>query len=181
MYTKFLSIETIVQKEVTHMQIRIAQETDLPALCKIYNYEVEHTTVTFDLNPKTVEERRGWFEAHNVENHPLIVAEVDGIVAGYACLSPYRHLEAYKETVELSVYVDRHFRGQGIARALMQTILDDARGREDIHSVISVITGDNEISIHLHEKFGFAYCGTMREMGCKFGKMLDIVNYQLLV
>ena len=90
------------------MIIRIAQESDLPALCEIYNYEVKNTTVTFDLNPKSVEERRGWFDAHNVDNHPLIVAEVDGVVAGYACLSSYRLLEAYKETVELSVYVERH-------------------------------------------------------------------------
>lgn len=163
------------------MQIRIAQEADLPELCEIYNYEVEHTTVTFDLNPKTVEERRGWFDAHNVGNHPLIVAEVDGKVAGYACLSPYRLLEAYKETVELSVYVERHHRGQGIAKALMQEILEQARQRDDIHSVISVITGDNQVSIHLHEQFGFVYCGIMREMGRKFGKMLDIVNYQLIV
>lgn len=163
------------------MQIRIAQEADLPELCEIYNYEVEHTTVTFDLNPKTVEERRGWFDAHNVDNHPLIVAEVDGKVAGYACLSPYRLLEAYKETVELSVYVERHHRGQGIAKVLMQEILEQARQRNDIHSVISVITGDNQVSIHLHEQFGFVYCGTMREMGRKFGQMLDIVNYQLIV
>lgn len=163
------------------MIIRIAQERDLPALCEIYNYEVENTTVTFDLNPKSVEERRGWFDAHNVDNHPLIVAEVDGVVAGYACLSPYRLLEAYKETVELSVYVDRHHRGQGIAKSLMKEILKQAKERDDIHSVISVITGDNHVSIHLHEQFGFVYCGTMREMGRKFGQMLDIVNYQLIV
>ena len=63
----------------------------------------------------------------------------------------------------------------------MKEILKQAKERDDIHSVISVITGDNHVSIHLHEQFGFIYCGTMREMGRKFGQMLDIVNNQLIV
>lgn len=163
------------------MTVRTAQMKDLESLLAIYNYEVEHTTATFDLVPKTTEERREWIDAHNVENHPLFVAEEEGVVVGYASLSPYRLLDAYKETVELSVYVDRRFRGRGIAKQLLEVILQEARAREDIHSVISVITGDNAASIHLHERFGFTCCGTMREMGRKFGKLLDIVNYQLLV
>lgn len=163
------------------VMIRTAKESDIPPLRDIYNYELEHTTATFDMNPKSLEDRTEWFFAHNKDNHPLIVAEADGVTAGYASLSPYRLLEAYKETVELSIYVDRHYRGRGIANMLMRSILDDARRRQDVHSIISVITSDNEASIHLHEKYGFTYCGTMREMGVKFGKMLDIVNYQLLV
>lgn len=161
--------------------VRTAQMKDLESLLAIYNYEVEHTTATFDLVPKTTEERREWMDAHNVDNHPLFVAEEEGVIVGYASLSPYRLLDAYKETVELSVYVDRRFRGRGIAKQLLEVILQEARAREDIHSVISVITGDNAASIHLHERFGFTCCGTMREMGRKFGKLLDIVNYQLLV
>lgn len=163
------------------MRIRMAQETDLLALRAIYNYEVEHTTATFDLTPKSLEERRNWLEAHNKGNHLLIVAEEEGQVVGYASLSPYRLLEAYKETVELSVYVDRHYRGRGIAKQLLQEILSYARNSEEVHSVISVITSDNQVSIHLHEQFGFCYCGTMKEVGKKFGRMLDIVNYQLIV
>ncbi len=163
------------------MTVRTAQMKDLESLLAIYNYEVEHTTATFDLVPKTTEERREWMDAHNVDNHPLFVAEEEGVIVGYASLSPYRLLDAYKETVELSVYVDRRFRGRGIAKQLLEVILQEARAREDIHSVISVITGDNAASIHLHERFGFTCCGTMREMGRKFGKLLDIVNYQLLV
>ena len=169
------------ERNTENVIIRTAMEKDLPELTDIYNYEIEHTTATFSVTPLTPEERRPWFEAHNVDNHPLIVAEIQGRVAGYASLSPYRLLEAYHETVELSVYVDYTFRGRGIASMLMQSVLDDARRRSDVHCVISVITGTNEASIHLHEKFGFTYCGTMREVGKKFHKRLDIVNYQLIV
>lgn len=162
------------------MKIRKAIKQDLPALTEIYNYEVENTTATFDMKPQTIEERAEWFYAHNVDNHPLFVAEEDGIVVGYASFSTYRSLDAYRETVELSVYVDHRYRQRGIARKLLTEILEYGRKSSDIHMVISVITGDNEVSVHLHETFGFTYAGTIREAGKKFGKLLDIVNYQLI-
>ena len=65
------------------MEIRIAEEKDLQEMLDIYNYEVKNGVATLDLQEKTLEERREWFEAHNVENHPLYVADVDGHVAGY--------------------------------------------------------------------------------------------------
>lgn len=163
------------------MIIRTARESDLPELTDIYNYEVLNGTATFDVNPKEANERREWLNSHNRDNHPLIVAEVDGHTAGYASLSQYREKEAYAATVELSVYIGPDYRRRGIARALIGAILREAREREDIHTVISVITGGNEASIRLHEEFGFTYCGTIREVGIKFGRYLDIVNYQLMV
>ena len=66
------------------MVIRTAEEKDMPELLDIYNYEVEHGLATFDLNPKTMEQRLAWFREHNVGNHPLIVAEEDGKAVGYA-------------------------------------------------------------------------------------------------
>lgn len=163
------------------MKTRTAREEDLPALLAIYNYEVEHGVATFDINSKTLEQRRPWLLAHNEANHPLIVAEEDGRAVGYASLSPYREKEAYAATVELSLYIDKDYRRRGIAGKLLEEILSMARQREDIHTVVSVITGGNEASIRLHEKAGFTHCGTIREVGVKFGKRLDIENYQLMV
>ncbi len=163
------------------MVIRTAEEKDMPELLNIYNYEVEHGLATFDLNPKTMEERLVWFREHNVGNRPLIVAEEDGKAVGYASLSSYRPKEAYAATVELSVYIDMDYRRRGIAGELAYAILEIAKERDDIHTVISVITGGNEASIRLHERLGFIHCGTIREVGVKFGKMLDIENFQLLV
>lgn len=162
------------------MIIREAEERDVPYLMEIYNYEIKNTTATFDMQPNTLEDRMEWFRQHNVGNHPLFVAEEDGRAVGYASFSTYRRLEAYHESVELSVYVDHRYRKRGIAGKLLEHILEWGRKREDVHMAISVISGENETSVHLHEKFGFEYAGTIREAGRKFGRYLDIVNYQLI-
>ena len=161
------------------MIIRKARIEDLEELLEIYNYEVEHGVATFDLEAKTLEERGEWFYAHNVDNHPLIVAEIDGHVAGYASLSSYREKEAYKSTVELSIYIGKDYRKRGVATALMKSILEEAKKDERTHTVVSVITSGNEASQKLHEKFGFEFCGTIKEVGIKFGEYRDIDNYRL--
>ncbi len=163
------------------MIIRTALEKDIMPLLDIYNNEVLNSTSTFDLNPKTYEEWRTWFFAHNVDNHPLIVAEIDGQVAGYASLSSYREKEAYKSTVELSVYVGVEFRRRGVATALMEEILRMARQDSSVHTVVSVITSENAESEKLHHKMGFTFCGTIHEVGEKFGRFLSISNYELQV
>lgn len=163
------------------MIIRTAKEEDMPELLDIYNYEVEHGFATFDLTPKTMEERMVWFHDHNVGNHPLIVAEEDNRAVGYASLSSYRPKEAYKTTVELSIYVSKDYRRKGIAGKLAAAIIEMARNNDDVHTVISVITGGNEASALLHKHLGFIHCGTIREVGMKFGRKLDIDNYQLIL
>ena len=163
------------------MEIRIARREDLQQLLDIYNYEVVHGVATLDLQPKSLEEWERWFDAHNIKNHPLLVAVKAGRVAGYASLSSYRQKEAYRSTVELSIYISPDFRRQGVATALMEAILQAARQDPLTHTVVSVITDGNEASRKLHEKFGFTYCGAIREVGMKFGAYLDILNFSLIV
>ena len=163
------------------MIIREAKKGDLEDLLEIYNYEVINGISTLDLIPKSLGEWETWFYAHNVDNHPLYVADVDNRAVGYATLSSYRPKEAYKTTVELSIYVAADWRGKGVASALMAYTLDVARAMEDIHTVVSVITSGNRASVRLHQKFGFIYCGAVREVGMKFGSYRDIEMYQLLV
>lgn len=163
------------------MELRIARQADLPRLLEIYNYEVTHGVATLDVHPQTMEQRQAWFDAHNVENHPLYVAEQNGVVAGYASLSAYREKEAFASTVELSIYVAPDCRRQGVAAALMEFILQKAREDARTHNVVSVITAGNEASIRLHKRFGFTFCGTVPEVGVKFGRLLDIDHYSLLV
>lgn len=163
------------------IRIRKAEYEDLESLLEIYNYEVVNGVATLDLHPKTIEEWEKWFYAHNVENHPLLVAELNGQTAGYASLSSYREKEAYRSTVELSVYIDVSCRQKGVATALMEAILEEAKKDEDTHLVVSVITAGNEASVRLHEKYGFSFSGTIHEVGMKFGRYLDIENYELRV
>ena len=169
------------RRTLSMLTIRKARQEDLPFLLAIYNYEIEHGTATFDLNPKTLEERQKWFDLHSGGKYLLLVAEEDGETVGYASLSPYREWEAYAQTVELSIYVDAAHRRKGIGDQLMQAILTYAHERDDIYTVVSVITGDNEKSICMHKKYGFEDCGRLRKVGVKFGHRLDVVNLQLFV
>lgn len=163
------------------MIIEKADRSDLKSLLDIYNYEVKNGVATLDYDEKSIDEWENWFNSHNKENHPLIVARDGGKTVGYASLSPYREKQAYKTTVELSVYVDCDFRGKGVASALMEEILRFAREDENTHLVVSVITSGNSVSEKLHKKFGFSFCGTIHEVGYKFGKLLSIDNYELTV
>lgn len=175
-----------------NIHIRKGRPEDVPALLDIYNYEVVNGTATFDLQPKTLAERMQWFEEHQTEMHPLLVAEISpeqasdtspiqSIVAGYATLSSYRPKEAYASTAELSLYIAPACRGRGVATALMHAILQAARECPELHMVVSVITGGNAASIHLHEKFGFTHCGTLREVGFKHGAYRDVDHFLLEV
>lgn len=168
---------------MSELIIRTARPADVYAMRDIYNREVTDGTATFDVHPRSVEDRTEWMNAHNRpgDNHPLIAAEQDGQVIGYASLSPYREKEAYKGTVELSVYVARDHWHEGVGSALMTEILRRAVEDPDTHAVVSVITEGNAVSERLHARFGFSFCGTVPEVGLKFGRYLGITQYIRLV
>lgn len=163
------------------MIIREANINDLKNLTDIYNYEVTNGVSTFDINEKSVDERVEWLNEHNKDNHPLFVADIDGEAVGYVSLSPYREKEAYRTTVELSLYVSHKYRRMGVATKLMDKIIDYAKNDENVKCVVSVITSGNEASIKIHEKYGFKFCGTIPDVGVKFGRYLSIDNFVLLV
>lgn len=157
--------------------IRAAIDTDIPRITEIYNWAVENTTASFDINPQTLEQRREWFSQYT-DRYPVSVCEVDGIVAGYASLSRFRAKEGFRDTCELSLYIDPKYFGQGIGNLLLNHIIEKAKENK-FHAIISVITSDNEISIKMHEKLGFTFCGRLNETGFKFGRYLDCLFYQL--
>lgn len=159
--------------------IRRAEEKDIQALMEIYNDAILHTTATFDTEIKDMHNRRAWFAEHR-GSYVLYVYEEAGCVAGYASLSRYRDRKAFDHAVEISIYIHKDHRGRGIGQALMGEVLSFAKQCQDIETVISLITSENETSIHLHEKFGFAYCGQIRHAGVKFGRTLNLNAYQII-
>ena len=163
------------------MLIRKARQEDLPQLLEIYNHEITHGVATFDLEPLTLKERQDWFDAHQDERHPLLVADENGTPVGYASLSPFLPKAAYGTSVELSVYVDRSCRGRGIGLALTQAVLDLARADPGTHRVYSLVTAGNAASRRMHEKLGFRLAGTITEAGMKFGRYHDVDYWELAV
>lgn len=161
--------------------IRKATKADLPALLAIYNDEVLHGVATFDTVPREGAAADAWFRAHNCDNHPLLVAEQKGRLGGYVSLSTFNAKSAYDSTVELSLYIDRKFRGQGLGKQMMAAIIAEAKADAVTHSIISLITGTNEASLHLHECFGFTKVGTMHEVGFKAGQLLDVHIYERIL
>ena len=161
--------------------IRKIDYSDIELCLSIYNYEVEHGVATLDLEPRTLEEWHEWYNAHSDEHHPIIVGTMDNVVVGYASLSPYRLKDAFKSTVELSIYIHQDYRGQGVATQLMERIIAMAKSDGTLHNVVSVITAGNEESTKLHNRFGFTYCGLTPEVGFKHGKYQDTETYALLV
>lgn len=159
--------------------IRHAQMTDLEAITEIYNEAIRTTTATFDTEPKTVEERRRWFESHD-DRHPILVAELDGTVVGWSCWTKWSDRAAYDDTAETSFYVKQEHRGQGIGRMLKQATIDKAR-ELGFHSLIARVAEGSEQSLHLNLAFGFQRVGTLREVGRKFGKLLDVHILQLML
>jgi phosphinothricin acetyltransferase len=152
---------------------------DAEAIRAIYNVEVTTSTVTFDLEPRSLEAQRQWLAARSGA-HSAIVAELDGEVIGFASLSPWKDRPAYRTSVEDSVYVHREHQGKGVGRLLLSQLVDVAN-KSGFHAVFGRIVGGHESSIGLHLALGFEVIGTEREVGRKFGKWLDVVVVEKLL
>ena len=161
------------------MLIRPARLDDADAIRLIYNHEVAHGTATFDIEPRSLEDQREWLTARSGA-HVVLVAEIDGEVAGFGSLSRYKERAAYSGTVENSVYVDPDRQGQGIGIALLDALVDRARDH-GFHTLIARIGHESEGSIAVHAKAGFVEIGREREVGRKFGRWLDVVIMQRMV
>jgi len=159
--------------------IRPAQIRDASAIADIYNEAILTTTATFDTEPKTAKERAEWLQSHD-DRHPILVAEVDGAVAGWASLSEWSDRAAYSDTAETSFYVHSTCRGQGIGRKLQDALIEEARRRR-FHTLIARISEDSVESLHLHETTGFVHVGTLKQVGRKFGRLLDVHVLQAIL
>lgn len=160
--------------------IRSATAADAQAICAIYNHFIFQSTATFEESAVTPEDMAVRIHAIVGGSLPFLVAEIDGAVAGYTYAAPWKARSAYRHTVESSVYIDPAYAGMGLGSRLVQSLLQHLRERE-VHAVLAGIVLPNSASIGLHEAFGFAKVGQLREVGNKFGQWLDVGYWQLVL
>ena len=159
---------------MTGLAMRAARLNDLPRLTEIYNHYVVCSPATFDLEPKTVDQRREWFcQFAETGRHRLLVAEEDSVILGYAGTMRWRPKPAYETTVETSVYCAPESVGKGIGGKLYAALFDAIAG-ESIHRIVAGYVPPNPASAALHERFGFRPVGAFSEVGYKFGRYWDV-------
>ena len=162
------------------MQIRPATRDDLGVIFEIYEHEVLHGVSTFDMEPFSTEQRESWFARHEAPRHPIIVMENSTSVVGWAALSQFSVKHAYARTAEVSVYVHKDHRGKGVGRNLLAELIRlGAEGGLGV--LLARIAAEQVPSLGLHLSLGFQHVGTMRRVGEKFGRVLDVelLDYQL--
>jgi len=161
------------------VRIREGCSGDVPRLVEIYNYYVEHTPITFDTEPVSLQARQKWFEAFsNAGPYRLLVAELNGRVSGYASSREFRVKPAYERSVETSIYLAPDDCGDGFGSALYGRLLDVLEEEATVHRAYGGVALPNEASTALHRRFGFKPVGTFSEVGFKFGRYWDVAWFE---
>ena len=137
------------------MRIREARIEDVDAVTQIYNDAVLNTVATFDTQPKTISDQERWFTEHDSKN-PILVAEEDGLVLGWASLSRWSDRCGYCDTSEISVYVRTGYRGKGIGRSLVERGLEAA---EEAFCTIRHTKVELPVKARIFKSVTCAFCG----------------------
>ena len=158
------------------LMIRRATVADLDAITRIYDDAILNTVATFDTEPKTFEQQMVWFSEHD-SGHALLVAEEDGVVVGWGSISEWSDRCAYSCTGEVSLYVEKEHRGRGVGRKLLEAIVEEGK-KGNFHTLLARISEGNQASVNLFKSEGFETVGVMKEVGRKFGRLLDVYLLQ---
>jgi L-amino acid N-acyltransferase YncA len=165
-----------VRRSSAELELRAARADDLDAIAAIYAHYVETTYITFELEPPSVEELRGRWESGRAAGRPWAIAESGGEVLAYAYAGEWNRRQAYRSTVETTIYVRVDVCGRGIGRPLYEHLLAEAA--RSFHVAVAGIALPNDASVALHEKLGFARVGVFEEVGHKLGAWRDVGWWQ---
>lgn len=156
------------------------KKSDAIAILDIINYNIINATALYDYTIRTLEQQEAILETKLHSGFPVIVAENNGEVVGFGMYAEFRFREAYKYTVEHSVYVQQESQGLGIGKLLLTELIQLAK-QQGLHTMIGVIDAENQNSIDFHHQFGFKTVGIIKESGFKFNRWLDSVFVQLIL
>jgi L-amino acid N-acyltransferase YncA len=162
-----------------HYRIRPANGEDGPAVAEIYNQGIADRGATFETEPRTATDMAKRVE-EDPSRFPVLVAEAGGQVVGWASIGPYRPRTCYAGIGEFSVYIERTARGRGVGRALMESLIAEARSR-GYWKLLSRIFPSNTGSLALCRALGFREVGTYEKHGRLDGRWLDVVIVERLI
>jgi len=163
---------------MSDVTIRHAQQSDLPALLDIYNHYVIGTHVTFDLEPRTLAQRREWLDQFRpTGRYQCFVALANGVPIGWANSAKFKDRAGYDTSVETSVYLVSGHQGKGLGLRLYATLFAALEG-QDIHRAYGGVALPNEASVALHLAMRFHHFATYNQVGRKFGRYWDVAWYE---
>lgn len=162
------------------IKIRPYQSSDASAIVAILNHYIATSTALYDYQLRSIVQQQVIFEEKLQKGFPVIVATLEDAVVGFGYYSEFRFREAYKFTVEHSIYVAQNEHGKGIGKVVLQHLIALAK-EQKLHTMIAVIDAENQNSIAFHEQFGFKTVGVIKESGFKFERWLHSVIMQLLL
>ncbi len=160
--------------------IRPINIDDAAAICEIYNYYIEHTVISFEYEPVSIEEMTRRISS-TIESYPWIVYEEQGKVIAYAYANKFAVREAYNNTLEVTVYAANDSGAKGVGTKLYKHLFDLIDENTSAHSLLSVIALPNEASVRLHEKLGFEKASHFKEVGFKFDQWIDVGYWQKML
>ncbi len=160
--------------------VRDAIEEDIAQMLEIYNEVILYTTAVYDYEAHTMEMRHKWFTERKRDGLPVIVVAEGDAVLGFGSFGLFRPWQAYRFTVEHSLYVKKEYRGKGISKLILPGLIEIAE-KMGKHVMMAGIDAENLASIKLHEQFGFDKVAHMKQVGFKFNRWLDLVFYQLML
>ncbi len=158
--------------------LRVASSGDAAAIAEIYAPYVLNSAATFELEPPDAAEIMLRMAAVMERGLPYLVAELDGVVVGYAYATPFRPRPGYRFTVEDSVYVREGYAGKGIGRSLLRELIERCR-MAGCRQMLAVIGGENAASGALHGGTGFVQAGVLEDVGFKLGAFQKVTLMQL--
>ena len=154
--------------------IRNIKDVDIEAVNSLYNNYIRETPFTFDIEEKTLSQKKEWFKIFKKDSpFQCVVAYENDILIGFASSRPFRDKEAYESSIETSVYISKKYIGKGFGKLLMQDLLNKIDGYS-INRAYAFITEPNNASERLHTLLGFKKIGVLNKVGKKFGKFWNV-------
>ena len=159
--------------------IREVRPEDAAAITAIYNHYILKTTATFEVEPLTEAEMKT--RICNIARHdPYLVCEENGQISGYCYAHKWKERAAYSHTAETTVYLHPAQTGRGLGHRLMEKLIEACKA-QGYSVLIACITAENEPSRQLHQRLGFRQVSLFEQVGMKFGRLLDVADYELLL